>query len=71
MKLKICFSTLLFYIFFTTHAFAYIDPGTGSIILHAILAFIATCFAWIVAKYKEIKSFMKKKLSKKKTSIND
>ncbi len=45
---------------------AYLDPGTGSIILHAILAFIATCFTWVVAKYNTIKLYIKKKLNKKK-----
>ncbi len=45
---------------------AYIDPGTGSIILHAILAFIATCFTWAVAKYNAIKMYIKKKLYKSK-----
>tara|TARA_B100000575_G_scaffold286854_1_gene284214 strand:+ start:1328 stop:1525 length:198 start_codon:yes stop_codon:yes gene_type:complete len=64
--LKIILSFLIFYTFSTSSALAYIDPGTGSIILHAILAFIATCFAWVVAKYKAIKLFIKNKFYKKK-----
>jgi len=66
MIFKIILYSLIFFITFGTSAMAYIDPGTGSIILHAILAFIATCFAWIVAKYNAIKLFIKKKINKDK-----
>ena len=62
---NIIITSIIILIFSTSSALAYIDPGTGSIILHAILAFIATCFAWIVSKYKEIKLFIKKKINKK------
>ena len=66
MIFKIFFYSFIFCITFGTSAMAYIDPGTGSIILHAILALIATCFAWIAAKYKAIKLFIKKKINKDK-----
>ena len=66
MIFKIILYSLIFFITFGNSAMAYIDPGTGSIILHAILAFIATCFAWIVAKYNAIKLFIKKKINKEK-----
>ena len=66
MILKVIFSLICFNFFFIENAFAYIDPGTGSIILHAILAFFATCFAWLIAKYNAVKMFLKKKFYKNK-----
>ncbi len=62
---RLIITSIIIFTFSASSALAYIDPGTGSIILHAILAFIATCFAWIVSKYKEIKLFIKKKFNKK------
>lgn len=56
--------TLFLYACSFSYVYAYIDPGTGSIILHAILAFFAGCITWIIAKYKLVKSFLKRKLSK-------
>ena len=60
-KLKIFFLVFIFSnFFFTSNSFAYLDPGTGSIILQAILAFIAAAFATISFYWTKFKSILKK-----------
>ena len=44
----------------TSTANAYLDPGTGSIILQGILAFIASTAATIIVFWANIKKFIKK-----------
>ena len=60
----------LLYIFtlivFPTNAFAYLDPGTGSIILQAILGFIAATVASISMYWTKFKSLISKLFDKKK-----
>ena len=55
---------------FTSNAYAYLDPGTGSIILQAILGFVAAAIASISLYWTKFKLFMirlfKKKEDKKK-----
>ena len=58
---KIVITSLSFIIFFNTKAFAYLDPGTGSIILGAIAAGISYCSIY----WQKIKSFFSKKNKKK------
>ena len=58
-----CFITL---IIFPTKAFAYLDPGTGSIILQAILGFIAATIASISIYWEKFKSLISKLFGKKK-----
>ena len=53
-------------IFVYSNAFAYIDPGTGSIILQGLIAGIAAAGATISIYWTKIKSFFSKK--KKTTS---
>ena len=57
-------------ILFTSNAYAYLDPGTGSIILQAILGFVAAAIASISLYWTKFKLFMirlfKKKEDKKK-----
>mgnify|MGYP001225033226 FL=1 len=48
-------------IFSSTHAYAYIDPGTGSIILQAIIGAIAATSLTIKIYWQKIKVFFKKK----------
>jgi hypothetical protein len=40
----------------TSNAFAYIDPGAGSIIIQAILGFLAAIFAYVTFFWNKIKS---------------
>ena len=63
------------FIFFllTSPVFAYLDPGTGNIIIQAILAFIATAittlsFYWTKVKLFILKLFKKNKNDKEKNS---
>ena len=43
--------------FFPTYAYAYLDPGTGSIIITAIIAFIATISTKISYFWEKIKRY--------------
>ena len=57
-----CIVTL---IIFPTKAFAYLDPGTGSIILQAILGFIAASITTISIYWTKFKSLISKLFKKK------
>ena len=57
---------ILTLIIFPTKAFAYLDPGTGSIILQAILGFIAATVASISIYWEKFKSLISKLFGKKK-----
>ena len=65
----------IFFVFFllTGPVYAYLDPGTGNIIIQAILAFIATTittlsFYWAKVKLFFLKLFKKNKSEKEKNS---
>ena len=49
---------------FNTSAYAYIDPGVGSIILQAIIGAIAAMSLTIKIYWQKIKSFFKKNKNK-------
>ena len=58
---KICYLLIISF-FISENAYAYLDPGSGSIILSAIIAALATIkYYWLM-----IKNFFKKKIYKKK-----
>ena len=61
--IKIFFVSLIF--LFPNYALAYIDPGTGSFILQAILAFFATIFVYLGYPIRFIKSVFNKLFKKK------
>lgn len=61
--IKIFFLSLIF--LFPSYALAYIDPGTGSFILQAILAFFATIFVYLGYPIRFIKSVFNKLFKKK------
>ena len=63
--MKIALISTVVYFFSMTGSYAYIDPGTGSIILQAILAFIASVFAVASFYWNKIKLFIKSKFKKK------
>ena len=56
---------LFFILLIPTKAFAYLDPGTGSIILQAILGFIAAAVASISIYWTKFKIFLNKIFKKK------
>lgn len=49
-----------------SEAFAYIDPGSGSLIISAIIGFIVTTSTLIKIYYNKLKTFLKKKLRRNK-----
>ena len=56
---------------FTTNAFAYFDPGTGSYIIQLILAFLASCYFFITNPIKFIKEKIKHFKEKNKIDKKD
>lgn len=62
---------LLFtFIFWPNYSFAYLDPGTGSVILQAILAFFAAVAAYITFAWNTVKKIFLKFFKKKNSSDN-
>jgi|TARA_B110000037_G_C17043413_1_gene474644 hypothetical protein len=59
------FLLFLFTFFFSQDAYAYIDPGTGGIILQAIIGAIAATSLTIKIYWQKIKDFLKKKSNKR------
>ena len=54
------FISVIYLITFLSDAHAYLDPGTGSIILTAIISFIAIMSLKIKIYFQKIKDFFKK-----------
>ena len=59
------FISVIYLITFSSNAYAYLDPGTGSIILTAIISFIAIMSLKIKIYFQKIKDFFKKSKIKK------
>ena len=68
---KTLYLTIILFIFNTNQAFAYLDPGTGSIILQAILGFIAAALAYFSFYWNKVKIFLSKLFKKDKKSDQD
>ena len=51
---------IVFFLVFISPANAYLDPGSGSIILQAILGFIAASIATLSFYWNKVKLFLKK-----------
>jgi len=64
-KIYTLFSIILFYFFLSSSAYAYIDPGSGSIILQAIIAAFVGASTTITIYWKKIKLFFSKIFKKK------
>ena len=69
VNIKVILLTPVIYFLMHTHAYAYLDPGTGSTILAAIAAALAAGTAttrhyWDKVKNLYIKIFQKKKINK-------
>ena len=65
MKIKIL-TTILFYFLLIGNAYAYLDPGTGSLILQLILGGMAAFFAITTSFFSKIKKSLKKTFNIKK-----
>ena len=61
-KIKISLSLIFFVLFISTPSYAYLDPGTLSI----IFAFIVSIFTTILFYIRQIIKFVKEKIFKKK-----
>tara|TARA_A100001388_G_C28718869_1_gene475289 strand:- start:89 stop:316 length:228 start_codon:yes stop_codon:yes gene_type:complete len=61
---------LIVYFFSLTNAFAYLDPGTGSVILQAIIAAIAAASATVTFYWRKIKMKIKSLFTKKNKTNN-
>ncbi len=59
---------MIIFLSFSNQAYAYLDPGTGSIILQAILGFIAASLATLSFYWNKVKNFLCKLLKKNKKS---
>ena len=56
----------LYYMFNYSHAYAYIDPGTGGILLQALLGLVAAIGAYITLYWRKFKNFINKIFKVKK-----
>ena len=61
---------ILYILLLPSNAYAYLDPGTGSIILQAILGFIAAAIASISVYWTKFKMLINKIFKKKKEEEN-
>ncbi len=61
-KIKLSLSVIFFVLFISTPSYAYLDPGTLSI----IFAFIVSIFTTILFYIRQIIKFVKEKIFKKK-----
>lgn len=64
--MKIIFFTFLTYLILTYNAYAYIDPGTGGIIIQAIIGAVAAISIFFSNLKIKIKNFFKKIFKKNK-----
>ena len=63
---KIFIHLLIFNSLIISNAHAYLDPGTGSIILQAIIGAVAAGFSYCLFYWNKVKNFFKNNLKKKK-----
>ena len=60
------FFAFIYLISFSSPAFAYLDPGLGSMLIQGLLAVIATGAVYFSIYWKKFKDFIKKFSKKKK-----
>ena len=60
MRISICFATLVAMLICTSDAYAYIDPGTGSMIIQLIIATVVGAIVYFRRYLLKITSFFKK-----------
>lgn len=70
MNNKLIFFYIILVMITPSVAYAYLDPGTGSIILQAILGFIAAAITSISIYWSKFKSFLNKIFGKKKDNFD-
>jgi|TARA_B110001452_G_C15146588_1_gene399132 hypothetical protein len=62
---KILVFILIFILFLNNKAFAYLDPGTGSIILQGIVGAIAAGASYCAIYWQKLKNFFNRKSKEK------
>ena len=62
---KLFIFTILSIVIFPNHTYAYLDPGTGSIILQAIIGFLAASVTAISIYWSKFKSLISKIFNKR------
>ena len=67
---KILIISFVFIVFFYNKAFAYLDPGTGSIILQALLGAVAAGATYCSIYWQKVKEFFSRKEKKKEKKIS-
>ena len=60
------FLIIVFIFLMSTNSYAYIDPGTGGILLQALLGAIAAIGAYITIYWRKFKNFLSKIFKVKK-----
>ena len=70
MKKYILITTALLF-FLSNNAYAYLDPGSGSIILQAILGFLAAVLATASYYWTKLKIFLSNLLKKEKKNESE
>lgn len=61
---------IIYYFSLTSNSYAYLDPGTGSVILSAIVAAFATTTTYFKNLWSLMKNFYKKKVKDKNNKQN-
>tara|TARA_B100000941_G_scaffold256081_1_gene205162 strand:+ start:363 stop:590 length:228 start_codon:yes stop_codon:yes gene_type:complete len=69
-KFNLLLLSIIYLILSITNTYAYLDPGTGSIILQAIIGFIAASVATISVYWTKFKLIISKILRKKNKEKN-
>lgn len=69
MKYYLLYLIITILLLLTSRAHAYLDPGSGSIILQAILAFIAAGIATLSFYWNKFKMFISKFFKKKDKNL--
>jgi len=62
--MKLLTLSFLYYFSFISFAHAYLDPGTGTIIISTIIAFVVSAWNYVKLYYNKLKNFIKKKITK-------
>jgi len=70
-KLIVSFAILFILIFFTDSAFSYLDPGTGSMMVQALIAIFAVVSVSIGIFWRRLRSFLSRIFSQKSSEGND